>query len=1494
MKKAICAVILVLIGMFAGVITLQVNRNQKNIISKEEKVKELINISSLSDEFMDNYYEDYTKMVKEDNLDNVLIVISENGIKNDYGATNIVKAPNNQYFLQYKTEKERKNAYEKLKNDDRYVSVEENQTISVTEDNNLLSNENATTYNSWGIEAMGLDYAIDESNKLDLPEVTVAIIDSGLDVKLFNENYPNKLSGVYNAMENTNDINDVRDDLGHGTHIAGTIGEGTPNNVKILAIKVGTNIFYTTNTINALNYILYNEKADVINMSYGSFNSNTSTYQTIEALKQKNIISVAGTGNDDSGNKFYPAAYDNTIATGSIDSNKQRAVNSNYGTTVDFASPGVNILSINGVMSGTSMATPHATSAVATIKSYNKDISFEDTFELLKSTTDDLGDYGWDQYYGYGLINFRNKEFCDGNNCDEYNVFKDDETNITDIIKIETTDTYIPSYNYGNITNLMGAKINIYYSDSEYVTKTLGELDDVEISGYNAEEDTIQNVIINYKNKQATLVVNNENSNEKGYRYEKVDEENIRIVEFLSDGAQPNKVYIPEQIDNYNVISLGDNLFENNDFISSIVIPSSVVEIGNNTFKNANIKTIDMKADSISVGNYAFYGLKELKTIRSTINSLGDYSFANCYSLDNIKLSDDLKEIGAYSFFNDHNLENINIPSGVTSIGKYAFSSTKISSVTIPNTMTEIKEGTFLNCYSLSSVTIPNGVKNIGEYAFQKTIITSLNIPASVEYITSTSFSDITILSSIVVDKNNDFYRSEDDNLIENSTNKLVIGTAKNSNAEIPKSVKIIGERAFAAKTTIDTITIPDGVEKIETYAFYHTNVKEIIVPKSVKTFEEKAFSSNVGVVIWVYYNSPAMQYVQGDNKNYKTIDPYKIDVELSKKEYNAFDTVDTTGIKITAYYYDKNKDEETKTRTETYNSGYTIEYANASDGFRYGDDHFIISVVNNKNYTISKDVSVNVLKLKPIYTIPTDIKAKRYQKLSEIQLPEGFEWMNGDETITEVGVQTFKVKFIPKDTENYEIVENIDINVLVENVKINIIPDISLENKVYDNTYDYPQENIKISNIDSNDYTIISSTTSEKNVGDTNVTIKLKLTDEKFENYSFDNGMQEKEFNLSSKIIPKKLIKPTKSDKIYSYTGKEITFDIVNYDKTAMNLTNNKGINAGEYETIISLNSNNYIWEDDTNEDIILKFKIEKAKLNVIDNSVDKTILYDGKEHALDLDLKYNDDVIIKYIDSNNEYTLDEIPKYSEVGTYVIKYKLYVDNNYTEYYGEKILTIQKNVINNNTIDYEGLYDGKDHSIKIDVDVSDYDIKYSVNNTDYDLTELPTFTEAGEYIVNYKITLKGYNDLVGSNKVKIYGIVKLDSQLQLKDNILLVRKNDFDDLTNKITLYAKSSKFTHYDINKNSVNDIIKTGDSIEININEEKDYLYQLSLLGDVNGDGKISSADYVKIRKHIMQTELIKDDLYFYSADINNDDKISSADYVKIRKYIMNGEEL
>ena len=71
----------------------------------------------------------------------------------------------------------------------------------------------------------------------ELNDITVAIIDTGCDMNLFNKNYPGKIVETYNVL---NPEDKMVDEDGHGTHIAGTIAEGTPSNVKILPIKVST------------------------------------------------------------------------------------------------------------------------------------------------------------------------------------------------------------------------------------------------------------------------------------------------------------------------------------------------------------------------------------------------------------------------------------------------------------------------------------------------------------------------------------------------------------------------------------------------------------------------------------------------------------------------------------------------------------------------------------------------------------------------------------------------------------------------------------------------------------------------------------------------------------------------------------------------------------------------------------------------------------------------------------------------------------------------------------------------------------------------------------------------------------------------------------------------------------------------------------------------------------------------------------------------------
>ena len=57
---------------------------------------------------------------------------------------------------------------------------------------------------------------------------------------------------------------------------------------------------------------------------------------------------------------------------------------------------------------------------------------------------------------------------------------------------------------------------------------------------------------------------------------------------------------------------------------------------------------------------------------------------------------------------------------------------------------------------------------------------------------------------------------------------------------------------------------------------------------------------------------------------------------------------------------------------------------------------------------------------------------------------------------------------------------------------------------------------------------------------------------------------------------------------------------------------------------------------------------------------------------------------------------------------------------------------------------------------------------------------------------------------------------------------------------------------------------------------------------LGDVNNDGKITPADYVKVKNHIMKKSTLSGKS-LTAADVNKDGKITPADYVKIKNHIM-----
>ena len=266
-------------------------------------------------------------------------------------------------------------------------------------------------YMSWGIKHMGLDKLqtqLENSGK-SLPEVKVAVIDSGLYTsnKYFEGRYTND---GYSFLDNSTDITDEQY---HGTMVSGIIVDGTSSNVKILPIKVNDKNG-RGNMSNVSKGIFYaiEHNADVINLSLSSEDpkrSITILDEAIEAAVAKGIVVVVASGNHSGDASYrYPANKDNVITITSIDKKDKIADTANTGAVIDFALPGVNVFapykSYAYVQSGTSLAAPHAAAAVALLKTWDKTLNQSEIVEILKRYTVDLGAKGFDETYGWGMI----------------------------------------------------------------------------------------------------------------------------------------------------------------------------------------------------------------------------------------------------------------------------------------------------------------------------------------------------------------------------------------------------------------------------------------------------------------------------------------------------------------------------------------------------------------------------------------------------------------------------------------------------------------------------------------------------------------------------------------------------------------------------------------------------------------------------------------------------------------------------------------------------------------------------------------------------------------------------------------------------------------------------------------------------------------------------------------------------------------------------------
>ncbi len=296
----------------------------------------------------------------------------------------------------------------------------------------------------WGLEKINCPNAWNRST--GSPNTVVAVIDSGVDL-----DHP-ELQPLLVAGQDLVDLAGVsprpgwhfegdfltvdnvpQDEVGHGTHVAGTIAAVSNNGVgvagvtwqcKIMPVKVlarmvnnadPTRITGVGTAVDIAAGIRWaaDNGAHIINMSLGGYNDTFVERDAVAYAVSRGCVVVAAMGNDDTSQPSYPAAYPDVIAVGAIDQSEQRASFSNFGPHISISAPGVSIRSTDwdntySSKSGTSMASPHVAGVAALIRSCNDSLSATDIADIIRSTAkplrNDPADPVPNDHYGFGLV----------------------------------------------------------------------------------------------------------------------------------------------------------------------------------------------------------------------------------------------------------------------------------------------------------------------------------------------------------------------------------------------------------------------------------------------------------------------------------------------------------------------------------------------------------------------------------------------------------------------------------------------------------------------------------------------------------------------------------------------------------------------------------------------------------------------------------------------------------------------------------------------------------------------------------------------------------------------------------------------------------------------------------------------------------------------------------------------------------------------------------
>ncbi|MEG1581714.1 MAG: leucine-rich repeat protein, partial [Clostridia bacterium] len=334
----------------------------------------------------------------------------------------------------------------------------------------------------------------------------------------------------------------------------------------------------------------------------------------------------------------------------------------------------------------------------------------------------------------------------------------------------------------------------------------------------------------------------------------------LATINIATDGKFDNTAFLNTNVINLNIFSSSSSLAVADTFMNSFLpLINSVTKIVFHGITNINnsdtgifadmksLSTIDLQfSPNIVVGNNSFKNIKTLNNILSTtsIKSIGDSSFSGCSNLNTKIDFSSCVSIGNRAFENCTALTAVTIATAIGTMGEYAFSGTGLTSLDLSTliAMTIISNYAFSNCVSLTSVTLPENTFQISTGSFEGcSTLAQINLK-NVNFIKDNAFKNCKLLNNIVTTSLNEIGISAFENctsllstagngfILDNVTKlsaRAFFGCSELTNIDLSSVTGTIGNSAFENCIKLRLLTInPETV--VGSNAFVHTIIDSI------------------------------------------------------------------------------------------------------------------------------------------------------------------------------------------------------------------------------------------------------------------------------------------------------------------------------------------------------------------------------------------------------------------------------------------------------------------------------------------------------------------------------------------------------------------------------------------------------------------------------------------------------------------------------------------